>query len=86
MGRGAVTVAKKPWSCQQQLPAWPITLPKLLPSQHCRTLTRPPGAWEEREGTGQLTNSHLPTPPPPSSLKVTLDCAWPRLPWLQLSA
>lgn len=71
-----MTVAKKPWSCQQRLPAWPIPLRSWSPPP--TPLLHPfPGreGCSGREGSwGQLAGG-----PVSGGLKVTQECAGPEL-------
>lgn len=71
-----MTVAKKPRSCQQWLPAWPIPLRghRAPPPPPCCALSL--GEMGALRGWGAgaswLAATQL------QGLKVTLECAWPR--------
>lgn len=73
-----MTVAKKPRSCQQQLPAWPIPLRSWAPGPSPTPLPRLfPGrdgcSRGRRAGASWLVAMNL------QGLKVTQECAWPGL-------
>lgn len=60
-----MTVAKKPWSCQQRLPAWPIPLRSraLPPTPPSHPFAGRDGCSEREGSWGQLAGGHISSGP-----------------------